>query len=194
MRHAIWMLIMSLSGSAVAAQDCEIPPSYINRASVLVSDTLLVSIATDRNVYSPLDTVQIHFQIENVGEHEFVFEAMCYPWTSALILPGDCDSLGQPDCEALPMEPGSGFCPAMPLRIEPGECYNWEKSLDMGCCGYTPPNGEYGVWGGLFTPCFLGVSPCGIVFPPGGIRVTMEIDSSLRMSQMSWGRVKALYK
>ena len=167
---------MSLSGSAVAAQDCEIPSRYINRANVLVSDTLLVSIATDRNVYSPLDTVQIYFQIENLGEHEFIFEAMCYPWTSAFILPADCDSLGQPDCEALPMEPVPFICPdppAPPLRIEPGECYNWEGSLDMGCCGYTPPNGEYGVWGGLDIPCGLGVSPCGIVFPTGEIRVMM---------------------
>ena len=188
------MLILSLSSSAVAAQHCEIPPSYINRANVLVSDTLLVSIATDRNVYSPLDTVHVYFQIENVGEHEFIFEAMCSPWTTAFILPGDCDSLGQSDCHALPMEPGRAVCPAPPLRIEPGECYNWERSLDMRCCGYTPPNGEYGVWGGLFIPCFSGVSPCGIVFPTGGIRVTMEIDSSLPLRQMSWGRIKTHYK
>jgi hypothetical protein len=126
--------------------------------------------------------------------HEFVFEAICYPWTTAFILPGDCDSLGQPDCEALPMDPVRGFCPALPLRIEPGECFNWEKPLDMGCCGYTPPDGEYGVWGGLLTPCFSGVSPCGIVLPPGGIRVMMEIDSSLPLRQMTWGTIKTLYR
>lgn len=194
MRRAVCVLIMSLSGSAVAAQDCEIPPSYVNRATVLVSDTVLVSIATDESVYLPLDTVRVYFQIENVGEHEFIFEAPCYPWTTAFILPGDCDSLGQPNCDALPMPPVPGLCPAMPLRIEPGECYNWEKSLDMSCCGYTPPNGEYGVWGGLLIQCHSGVSPCGIVFPTGGIRVMMEIDSSLALRQASWGRVKSLYR
>jgi hypothetical protein len=194
MRRAIWVLIMSLSGSAAAAQDCDIPPSYVNRATVLVSDTLLVSIATDKNVYSPLDTVRVYFQIVNVGEHEFIFETICYPSTSAFILPADCDSLGQPDCEALPMELEVAFCPAPPLGVGPGECYNRERSLELSCCGYTPPNGGYGVWSGLFVPCFSGVSPCGIVFPSGGIRVTMEIDSSVPLRQWSWGRIKTLYR
>jgi hypothetical protein len=65
------VLILLLASAAAAADPCDIPPGFTNQVLVLESDTLSVGFATERQVYSPLDTVNFYLVVKNIGLHEF---------------------------------------------------------------------------------------------------------------------------
>ena len=186
------ILVTSLFSGVSLAQDCEIPADYTNRVYIVESDTLLVSLATDSEVYSPEDTVRIWLILENIGTTR-VPEMFSCPSIRAYA--AGCDAIGEPDCTSV-WYPFS-FCffdgdeePGLAAGDCIGVYEEWRISE-----GGELDDGEYnliGVFPYICTTCSPRVRR---YIPEVGVRVTIVIDSSvLPVTPASWGRLKALYR
>ena len=195
MRSIISTLVMVLFCTTVAADTCKVPPGFTNRVYVVESDTLLVVFATDKQVYSPGDTLSFYLMVQNNGDGEFYENWGCHPQSEFRVVPGSCDSVTQVGCRAVyPPCPQYRGMDCGGTRLEPGSCRVWQESWVIASCSGPPPDGTYKGYGGMLKRLGTGTPPYGFVIPRGGAQVTIEISSSLPVEESSWGRIKALYR
>jgi hypothetical protein len=189
------ILVTMLYSGASLAQDCEIPADYTNRVYIVESDTLLVSLATNSEVYSPEDTVRIWLILENIGTTEILEMFSCNPFASVRAYAAGCDTIGEPDCTAVwspftfcffdgDEEPG----------LAAGDCIGLYQEWRISKSGELD-DGEYNVIGVFRYTCTTCSPRVSRYIPEVGARVTIVIDSSiLPVTSASWGRIKALYR
>ncbi len=193
----VYLALLLFSGSA-AADTCDIPDGYANRVLVVESDTLLVGFATEREVYSPLETVNFYLVVQNTGSAECFINWSIDPQNAIFVLPTSCDSVYTPDCytsASVFFYPEAVYFYSDGTRLQPGECRVWQNSWDIDVWGDGPPaDGTYNVFGGMFHPIYDIFPDEGFRVPRGGARLTIQIDSSVPVVEKSWGEMKAFYR
>jgi hypothetical protein len=180
------------------AQTCDIPEGYTNQVIVVESDTLVVGFATDKEVYSNLDTVNFYLVVQNVGSDECFINWSMDPQNAVFVLPTSCDSVYAPDCytgASVFYYPTIIYFMSSGTRLQPGECRVWENTWDIDVWDEgAPPDAIYNVFGGMFHPIYGMFPDEGFRVPRGGARLTITIDSTVPVEQGSWGRIKAMYR
>jgi hypothetical protein len=195
MKRITLILVSLLWSSAAQAQDCEIPAGYTNRITFLESDTLLVSFATDKEVYAPNEKIRIWFMLENIGDTVIPEMVSCNPTPRVWIYPGACKALTQPGCT--PVWSGFPFCffdPEPDPGLLPGECVGVDFAVQI-IEGGSLDDGEYSVIGRFSYVCGTCTPRTQHYIPAQGVHLSIEVDPSVTpVTRVSWGSVKAMYR
>lgn len=182
-----------LAAPAVAGP-CDVPVTYANVA-VVEEAGMLISFATDKDVYGPFETVQFYLVVKNIGTETFYMNWSIDPQNGIFVLPNQCNSVNQPGCYASAefYHPTVLYYYSAGTTLEPGACRVWTNSWNVATWGGGPPPvGSYNVLGGMFQAD--PVTPPGqFVLPTGGVKVTIAIDYAIPVGYGTWGHVKSMY-
>ena len=172
---------------ATPASGCSIPSTYAHRTT-LTWDNFLVTLATDRQVYAVGDSVHFWLSFENTGTNQDTIPnpTSISPMDAIVVFPAGCDSLSQ-ECRWLYVFPQIVSFFGLPVILDPGACASYEHTwngIDHYNQSIVP--GTYTVIGGM-------VSGERFHAPPGGIRFSIQLESSVPVSKATWGVIKLRY-
>jgi hypothetical protein len=189
------ILIAMLFCAPTQAQDCEIPAGFTNVVYVVESDTLQVTLATEKQVYAPADTVRLWLILKNIGNTGIPEMFSCNPFASARVYEAGCDTVDESGCDAVWSHfPFCYFDVDGEPGLAPGDCLGIYHEWRISESGDVA-DGEYNVIGAFLYVCIACTPQTSHYIPAVGARVTIEIDSSgVPVTPASWGRLKALYR
>jgi len=196
----LFLLAGALLPTAAEAQDCAIPPSYANQASVVTPNDLWVGFATDKYAYTLTDTVRFYLIVKNNGTEVFYINWHIDPQDGIFVLPAGCTEPYQPGCfswdDQIFTWPWIIYGYSDGTRLNPGECRIW-KSAYWSISTYrdAPPPGQYNVLGGMLKGPYASGTPYGqFVVPDGGVLLQIVIESEVGAENETWGSIKALFR
>jgi hypothetical protein len=178
-----------------AMASCPPPPGYSNQIAIQDGD-VLVSFATDQQVYLSGQPVRFFLSFENTGTEQVNFPCPYSPEYRIHVLPDSCLDYEEPGCDTLASTlPGFVYWYSNGIWLDPGECYSrtsivWEEERP----GFPPVPGVYRAFGGLpgyseeFSVPTGGAPLLFIVGAPSGIEILPP-----GLYPNTWGRIKALY-
>jgi hypothetical protein len=182
------------AGPASAA--CPPTPEYTNQVTVQDGD-LLVSFATDQQVYLSGQPVRFFLSFENTGTAQIYYPCPYDPEYKIDIMPDSCLSPEQAGCDTVTSTlPGFVYWFSPGIWINPGECYvvagvAWDEINP----GFPPEPGAYRAFGGLPSSVSAGFS-----VPVGGAELLFIVGATSGIEPTppgvypeTWGRIKALY-
>ena len=201
MKLTAFFLLAGMLSSGAMAQDCTIPPSYANQASVVTPNDLWVGFATDRHVYALNDTVRFYLVVKNNGTATFYINWHIDPQDGIFVLPAGCTDLYQPGCfswdDQIFSWPWIIYAYSDGTLLNPGECRVWKSAFWSISTyrGNVPSPGTYNVLGGMYKPPYASGTPYGqFVVPDGGVLLQIRIESEISVDSATWGSIKALFE
>lgn len=188
-----WILHLQ---SVPAMASCPPPPEYSNQVAVQ-DGNVLVSFATDQQVYLSDQPVRFFLSFENTGTEQVNFPCPYSPEYKIHILPDTCLSYEQAGCDTVASTlPGFVYWFSAGIWINPGECYVRTGVIwDDNNPGFPPGPGTYRAFGGLPSSTADEFS-----VPLGGAELLFIVGATSGIETPSpgvypetWGRIKALY-
>ena len=197
---ALTFLVISIFFAAPASADtCDIPPQFVNKVTVVL-DTLSVGFATNKELYSPTETVEFYLVVKNIGTQTFHLNWGVDPQDGFFVLPDTCPLVDWPGCLDDPVFyfPQVIYFYSPGTTLAPGECRVWTESWDIPKENpVPPPDGIYNAFGGMCKVSFTNRITAEYVVPADGAMLNLTIDSTVTGipdHTGTWGRVKALYQ
>lgn len=195
------VLVSLLLAAGARAQDCSIPPAYLNQASVVTSNNLWVGFATDKHNYMLGDTARFYLVVKNIGTETFDIWWGTDPMDGVFVLPEGCTDINQPGC--IPEEdypvfswPWVIYMYSDGTTLLPGQCRVWHDAywpIATWQGGAEP--GTYSVLGGMYKPPYFSIHPHGeFVVPPGGVLLSLTILDPTATRSATWGAIKGFYR
>jgi hypothetical protein len=199
MKILLYLVISIFSASTALAGTCDIPPQFANKVTVVL-DTLSVSFATNKELYSSTETVQFYLVVTNIGEQTFHLNWGSDPQDGFFVLPDTCPGVDWPGCLDDPVFifPQVIFYFSTGTTLEPGECRVWTESWDISVDNpVPPPDGTYNVFGGMCRVSFSSWIDAEYIVPADGVMLNLKIESTVTGVPdytETWGRLKAIYR
>jgi len=195
MKKLLLIFVILVWAVPAAAGPCDIPIGYANVVVVEEAD-MLISFATDKDIYGPYETALFYLVVENIGTETFYMNWNIDPQDGVFVLPDSCTSVNQTGCYAAAAfyHPTILYYYSAGTTLEPGECRIWTRTWDIGTWGGGPPPvGNYRVLGGMFEADPV-TPPGNFVLPAGGATLSIAIDYAIPTNASTWGQVKSMYR
>jgi hypothetical protein len=179
--------------TAASTMPCEVPAEFENRF-VVVNGDVEVTIASERAEYKAGETITIFILYRNIGTETLRIERPSTPMHGFSVLPEDCKSAHQPECDAmLRFQIPFIVFPAFDLMVlASGECKSWSYPWNGRDRNGAQLLGRFTVLGGIWErPPVMFLNDYSV--PEGGAPLGIEIGE-VGVDQATWGKVRALFR
>ena len=200
MKNMLLVLLVCVCVSDVAAQDCEIPATYLNQVTVTEGD-LWIGFASDKTTYALTDTAHFYLVVKNIGTEQYYVNWLVDPPNAIHVLPLGCTEVGSSGCticDRIYSWPWILYYYSSGVNLAPGECRvflgGYEAVWPISKFEPIPAPGDYTIVGGLYKPSVVSDDPCGeLIAPTTGALLTVTLVNTVSAEPESWGVIKSLF-
>ena len=174
---------------AASAAGCSIPDSYTHRTTTIWK-SFLVTLATDRPAYSIGDSVHFWLSFENVGTVTDTIPNpnSISPMETFAVVPASCDSVYETECAWFYLFPLIVHDFGLPVILGPGQCAPYEHTWNgIDYFGNAMTAGAYKLIAGMVS------ANLHFHAPPGGMKLSIQLESPVLARGITWGSIKARY-
>jgi hypothetical protein len=176
------------------AQTCDVPSGYANATETQEGD-IHIAFATDKAQYEPGEPINFILIVTNTGTEQWYLNSGMDPQNAFILTFDACTDANDPACGWLYLYPQVVYQFGTGTRLDPGACRVWTHTTHFDPFYPAPSEGSYRAFGGMAIMWF-GDEENSVLWqvPANGLSVTVLVESSIAVDDVTWGRVKALYR